>query len=121
MKRILSFVGLFILFASLAVASRSSSVFADITVNDDATIGDDLTVGGNIVDGESVNVRYVSPQQVAAVPAQPHACDASHLGQLIYVDDSNDTTESYLCFCGLDADDTTHIWLKVADPTANCF
>jgi len=80
-----------------------------------------LTTSASIVDAQAVNVRYVSPQQVAAVPAAPHACDAAHLGQLIYVDDNNDTAESFLCFCGIDADDSTHIWLKVEAPATDCF
>jgi len=70
MKRTISFIGLFLLFGSLAVASRSSSVFGDITVNDDATIGDDLTVSGKADITEDI--------------------DAANSGQLIgpwYVDD----------------------------------
>lgn len=94
MKRALLFVVLVLAFCVLTGARISSTIIDQI---------------------------YVHPQQVAAVPAQPHACDATHLGQLIYVDDTNDTAESFLCFCGIDADDTTHIWLRADAPATNCF
>jgi len=64
---------------------------------------------------------FVHPQVIAAVPAQPFACDATQRARLIYVDDTNDTAEAFLCFCGTDADDTTYRWLKVNDPATNCF
>jgi hypothetical protein len=63
----------------------------------------------------------VYPQVIAAVPAAPFACAATQLGKVIYVDDNNDTAEAYLCFCGLDADDTTPIWLKAENPATDCF
>ena len=63
----------------------------------------------------------IYPQVVAAVPAAPYTCDATQVGKTIYVDDNNDTAESYLCFCGVDADDSTPIWLKAQDPAVNCF
>lgn len=63
----------------------------------------------------------VYPQVVDAAPSQPFACAAAHLGKVIYVDDTNDTAEAYLCFCGLDADDTTPIWLKAENPATDCF
>ena len=75
-------------------------------------------------------VRYVDgagdgypvyPQVVAAVPAAPFACAAAHIGKIIYVDDNNDTAEAFLCFCGIDADDVTHIWLKAESPATDCF
>lgn len=63
----------------------------------------------------------VQPQVVSASPSAPFACALGVRGKMIYVDDTDDTAESYLCFCGVDADDATYIWLRVADPTANCF
>ena len=42
-------------------------------------------------------------------------------GVMIQVNDSNDTAESYMCFCGVDANDATYIWLKVQNPAVNCF
>ena len=63
----------------------------------------------------------IFPQIVAGTPAEPFACVAGVRGKLIYVDDNNDTTPSFLCFCGVGADDSTYGWKKVADPTANCF
>jgi len=63
----------------------------------------------------------VWPQVVSATPTEPFACAVGVRGKLIYVDDTNATAESFLCFCGTDADDATYIWLRVADPTANCF
>jgi len=73
----------------------------------------------NTRDGAAIGV--VNPQVVAAVPAAPFICEVSVRGWLIYVDDTNATAESFLCYCGTDADDTTYIWLKAEDPTADCF
>jgi hypothetical protein len=61
------------------------------------------------------------PQVVAAAPAQPYACVVAHRGRMIYVDDNNDTLEAFTCFCGVDADDATYVWLRTANPAANCF
>jgi len=82
-----------------------------------------LLLGADVqyVDTAGRGSPMVQPQVVEAVPAQPYACAAAHRGRLLYVDDTNDTAEAYLCFCGVDADDTTYIWLKVQDPAVNCF
>lgn len=58
---------------------------------------------------------------IAAVPTAPYTCRLGAVGDYIYVDDTNDTAEAYICFCGVDADDTTYLWLKVEDNTADCF
>lgn len=63
----------------------------------------------------------IYPQVVDAAPSAPFTCAVGVRGKFIYVDDSNDTAEAYLCFCGVDADDSTYIWLKAQDPTVNCF
>lgn len=63
----------------------------------------------------------VWPQVVSTSPSQPFACAVGVRGKMVYVDDSNDSAPSYLCFCGVGADDVTYGWKKVADPTANCF
>mgnify|MGYP001568262241 CR=1 FL=1 len=54
-------------------------------------------------------------------PAEPYACAVGVSGVMIQVNDSNDTAESYMCFCGVDANDATYIWLKVQNPAVNCF
>ena len=66
-------------------------------------------------------IFVATPQVVAAVPAAPFTCAIGVRGWLIYVDDTNDTAEAYTCFCGVDADDATYIWLKVQDPAVDCF
>lgn len=73
------------------------------------------------VDTAGIGSPKVQPQVVAAVPAQPYVCDINQRGRIIYVDDTNDTNESFLCFCGTDADDSSYIWMKVEDPNTNCF
>lgn len=73
------------------------------------------------VDNAGLGSPMVQPQVVAAAPAEPYACVAAQRGRLIYVDDTNSGTEAYLCFCGVDADDATYIWLKVEAPATNCF
>ena len=57
----------------------------------------------------------------AAVPAEPYDCTADNEGELLYVNDTNDTDESYTCFCGIDADDTTYEWFKLEEPNTDCF
>ncbi len=54
-------------------------------------------------------------------PAQPYSCVAAVSGVIIHVNDSNDTAESFMCFCGVDADDSTYGWFRVANPAVNCF
>lgn len=73
------------------------------------------------VDSTGKGTPRIQPQVVAAVPSQPYACDVNQRGRLLYVDDTDDTAESYLCFCGVDADDATYAWLKVEDPATDCF
>ena len=97
-KRLFLFVGIILLFGVLSLA-------ADVTYIDTAGKGS----------------PKVQPQVVATVPAQPYACAVGQRGRLIYVDDTNDTAEAYLCFCGVDADDNTYVWLKAEDPATNCF
>jgi hypothetical protein len=63
----------------------------------------------------------VYPQVISATPSAPFTCDVNQIAKQIYVDDTDDTAEAYLCFCGTDADDTSYIWLKVENPAADCF
>jgi hypothetical protein len=69
-------------------------------------------------DGDGIPVY---PQEVGATPAAPYTCSVTHRGKMIYVDDSNDTAEAYLCFCGVDADDSSYVWLKAEAPATDCF
>ena len=66
-------------------------------------------------------ISAMHPQIVNTTPSQPFVCSATYRGVVIYVDDTDDTKEAYLCFCGVDADDVTYIWLKVDNPANNCF
>lgn len=63
----------------------------------------------------------IYPQVISDTPSAPFTCALQHVAKQIYVDDTNDTAEAYLCFCGQDADDTTWIWLKSQDPSVDCF
>jgi hypothetical protein len=67
--------------------------------------------------GRSPMKAYV----IAAVPAAPYPCRAESRGDMIYVDDTNDTDEADICFCGIDADDVTYIWMTFDDHTVDCF
>jgi hypothetical protein len=61
-------------------------------------------------------------REVAAVPAAPFACAAAYAGTQLYVDDTNDGAEGFMCRCGKGADDTTYAWAKVGiTPAAACF
>lgn len=82
-----------------------------------------LLLGADVkyVDTVGIGSPIIQPQIVAAVPAQPYACVIAQRARVIYVDDTNDTDEAYLCFCGVDADDSTYIWLKIEDPNTDCF
>lgn len=56
-----------------------------------------------------------------ATPTEPYDCVVGVTGVIIHVNDSNDTAESYLCYCGVDADDASYEWFKVQNPAVNCF
>lgn len=56
-----------------------------------------------------------------ATPTEPYDCVVGVSGVIIHVNDSNDTAESYLCYCGVDADDAAYEWFKVQNPAVNCF
>jgi len=58
---------------------------------------------------------------INAAPAQPYACDAAHLGDFVYQDDTNSGTVAYICVCGIDADETTHVWLRINRTDINCW
>lgn len=46
---------------------------------------------------------------IAAVPVEPHACDATHVGAQVYVDDSNDSNWGRVCICSY-LDGTGYDW-----------
>ena len=46
----------------------------------------------------------------AAVPAEPHACDATHTGAMVWVNDSDDTLAAQVCVCSKDNDVPTYDW-----------
>lgn len=71
---------------------------------------------------DNVGLGYpVYPQVIHDTPTEPFTCDVNQRGKMIYVDDNNDTARSYLCFCGVDDDDATYIWLKAENPATDCF
>jgi len=61
------------------------------------------------------------PQVINAAPSAPYTCDANHVGDIIYVDDTNDGDEADLCFCATDADDSTYIWIQAQATATACF
>jgi hypothetical protein len=63
----------------------------------------------------------ITPQVISATPSAPFTCTVTQIAKQIYVDDTDDGAEAYLCFCGTDADDTSYIWLKEQDPSVDCF
>ena len=103
MKEVTKFIGLFILI--LLLIGLSNFVIASVTYVDSAGLGS----------------PKIQPQVSDAAPSEPYDCVAAQEGRIIYVDDTNDGAESYVCFCGVDADDTSYEWFKVQDPAVNCF
>jgi len=69
----------------------------------------------------SIETPKAWPQIIQAVPAAPYTCTVDFIGNMIYVDDTDDGAEAYLCFCGEDADDATYVWLKVEATATDCF
>lgn len=88
-------------------------------------LGLGFVINASMQNGELVydwhDVIFAWPQIVNLAPAQPYACDVSVRGNIIYIDDTNDLGESYLCFCGVDADDATYLWMRAYDPAVECF
>lgn len=50
----------------------------------------------------------------------PTCSTSANAGQLIYVDDSNDTARGMLCVCVAGTDDATYAWKDTADGTTAC-
>jgi hypothetical protein len=56
--------------------------------------------------------NYVRAESISAAPAAPYTCDANHLADFVYKDDTNDGNEAYMCFCG-QAVGGAYTWLDV--------
>ena len=52
------------------------------------------------------------PRIDAAVPAEPHACDANGTGATVWVNDSDDAAASQVCVCAKTNDVPTYDWLN---------
>jgi len=72
------------------------------------------------LDNDGLGVR-VFPQVVLGVPVAPFVCTVDHIGKQTYVDDTNDTNEAYLCFCGDSNDAGAYKWMKTESPAVDCF
>jgi len=72
------------------------------------------------LDTEGIGVR-VFPQVIDDAPAEPFDCLVDQRGKELYVDDTNDGAEAYLCFCGTTANDVLYEWVKIEDPNTVCF
>ena len=66
---------------------------------------------------ESVRLPVID----AAVPVEPHACDATHTGAAVWVNDNDDGAASEICVCGKPNDVPTYDWLDTAGTTCNFF
>jgi hypothetical protein len=73
-----------------------------------------LTWGNNAV---TLSKPLVHDTQVAASPAAPRTCDATALGTVQVVNDSDDGAGTEVCYCGM-TDDSTYDWLDMSDNTA---
>ena len=73
------------------------------------------------LDQAGLGTPAIQPQVVSAAPAAPFTCELAQQGRFVYVDDTDDTAESFVCFCGVDADDATYIWLRLDNPAVDCF
>lgn len=65
--------------------------------------------------------NYNRGYSIAAVPAAPYTCDVNHLADFVYKDDTDDGVEATTCYCGLDNDDATPVWINADNPNNNCW
>jgi hypothetical protein len=104
-------------------------------VEEDQAGDEDGSTVFSVMDNGTPNVKYlkldatdgiesvvlskplVHDTQVAASPAAPRTCDATALGTVQAVNDSDDGAGTEVCYCGM-TDDSTYDWLDMSDNTA---
>ena len=69
----------------------------------------------------SGDITIARPAVISDAPSAPFTCSVNYIGWLIYVDDTNDTSEAFICHCGTDADDSSYLWLRTDIPGTDCF
>ena len=98
-------------------------IYADVTDTQSGTAQDytlNLNWDGNpmfqILDnGDGFLTGTLKTEVVTAdAPAEPHACDATHAGVIVAVDDTNDTAYNQPCIC-LNLDGTGYDWRQLSD------
>lgn len=84
-----------------------------------------LAIGQSTQNGQPIltwsDIMRAWPQVIDLNPTEPYPCTDTDRGRIAYVDNNGDFKEAFLCQCGVDADDATPAWVKVNDPTADCF
>lgn len=84
------------------------------------TVADGGDLQGSQVTSGTMNTWRVPTGIANALPTKPTCATSVNAGQIIYVDDSNDTAVAMLCVCRADADDTTYSWVQISDNTSAC-
>lgn len=74
---------------------------------------------GNAVVVTGLNSSML-PRIINAAPAEPHVCDPSYEGTMVYVDDTDDNLWSMVCVCGNNDDGTGYLWVATDDPGTPC-
>jgi len=71
--------------------------------------GDPVFIGGpSNKDFPAIRLQYANSGGTIS-----ETCNSANRGLMAYVDDTDDTTEASMYFCGVDVDDTTPIWIKI--------
>lgn len=55
---------------------------------------------------------------VGTTVTEPHTCDSTNEGAIVFADDTNDGAGSVLCYCGKIANDSTYDWLLTTSTAA---
>jgi len=104
----------------LHVGSVTSSTHSLTTSNDVIVTGKLEADGAVFLDGGlTVASSFVPPVVLDISPAEPHACNASYEGAVVYVDDADDTSWAEMCFCA-NLDGTGYDWRQVANTGVAC-
>ncbi len=80
-----------------------------------ASDGTNCTGAANVVVDQVTAGTAITPgANIAAGPAEPFACDATHVGAMQYVDDTDDTLYARVCICA-NLDGTGYDWRDIGD------
>ncbi len=103
------------------LSTDASVQFGDVTAGTGitSTAGNITASAGSCVD-QFGDVRMARPIVDADVPAEPFTCNAAVYAWIIPVDDTDDTSASWLCWCARTDDVGGYAWRKVSDE-GSCF